>query len=71
MVGSGYEPRLGLFFEARSWTGDPVNREPDKCGELRWFPLDALPEALMVPYIRDAVASYAAGDAPELILHGW
>jgi 8-oxo-dGTP diphosphatase len=40
--------RMAFFFEARTWTGNITNREPDKCGELRWFPLGALPEALMV-----------------------
>jgi len=25
----------------------------------------------MVPYIRDAIASYAAGNPPELTLYGW
>lgn len=39
--------RLGLFFETRRWAGEPVNREPDKCYELRWFPLDALPEDII------------------------
>jgi aminoglycoside 2'-N-acetyltransferase I len=41
--GCGVEPRLGLFFEVRRWTGDPVNREPAKCSELAWFDLDDLP----------------------------
>jgi len=63
--------RMAFFFEARTWSGEIANCEPDKCKELRWFPLDRLPEAMMVPYIRDAIASYAAGSAPELTLHGW
>ena len=63
--------RIAFFFEARKWSGDIANREPGKCGELRWFPLSALPRERMVPYIHDAVASYAAGGAPELTLHGW
>ncbi|WP_069165433.1 NUDIX hydrolase [Nocardia altamirensis] len=47
VVGSGREARLGLFFEVRRWTGEPTNREPDKCHELRWFPLDALPDEII------------------------
>lgn len=63
--------RMAFFFEVRAWTGDITNCEPDKCQELRWFPLDALPDASMVPYIRDAVAAYAVGATPELTLYGW
>ena len=63
--------RMAFFFEVRTWTGDIANREPAKCRELRWFPLDALPGTSMIPYIRDAIASYAAGAAPDLTLYGW
>jgi aminoglycoside 2'-N-acetyltransferase I len=41
--GLGVEPRVGLFFEVRRWTGEPVNLEPAKCSELAWFGLDDLP----------------------------
>lgn len=40
---SGVEPRLGVFFEVLDWRGEPQNREPEKCYELAWFPLDDLP----------------------------
>jgi 8-oxo-dGTP diphosphatase len=63
--------RMAFFFEVRTWTGHIANREQDKCQELRWFPLGTLPDASMVPYIRDAIASYAAGTGPELTLYGW
>ncbi|MEV6526907.1 NUDIX domain-containing protein [Longispora sp. NPDC051575] len=62
------EARLGLFFEATEWDGEPANLEPHKCAELRWFPLDALP-ADMVPYPRAAVAAYIAGQPYAEI--GW
>ena len=38
VAGSGPEPRLGLFFEAHRWIGEPSNREPDKCSAIAWFP---------------------------------
>lgn len=47
VVAPGRPSRLGLFFHTVTWTGEPENREPDKCYELRWFPLDALPERLI------------------------
>lgn len=43
VVGTGRPDRVGLFFRTRQWAGEPENREPEKCYELRWFPLDALP----------------------------
>jgi mutator protein MutT len=55
------EARLGLFFEATSWNGEPTNCEPHKCAELRWFPLTALPVE-MVPYPRAALDHYRTGE---------
>ncbi|MFR9752851.1 NUDIX hydrolase [Nocardia sp. 004] len=43
VTGPGREPRLGLFFETSRWAGEPANLEPDKCYELKWFPLHQLP----------------------------
>lgn len=37
------QARLGVFFEARTWAGEPVNAEPHKCAQIGWFPLDRLP----------------------------
>jgi 8-oxo-dGTP diphosphatase len=45
--GSGPEPRLGLFFEASRWSGEPINREPEKCSAIRWFAFDDLPDQLI------------------------
>jgi 8-oxo-dGTP diphosphatase len=66
--GSGPEPRLGLFFEARRWVGEPTNREPGKCSAVRWFPLDALPDRL-IDYPAAGIGAYRVG-APFSV-HGW
>lgn len=44
VAGAGPSPRLGVFFEARRWAGEPYNREPEKCSSVEWFPLDDLPD---------------------------
>jgi ADP-ribose pyrophosphatase YjhB (NUDIX family) len=65
------DPRIGWFFEARVEEGDgrePVNREPDKCSELGWFPLEALPDD-MVAYCRAGIDAYRAGERFVLHLH--
>jgi 8-oxo-dGTP diphosphatase len=53
--------RASFFFCVRRWRGIPVNREPRKCRELRWFPLDELPE-VMISYCRAALKNIAAGN---------
>jgi SAM-dependent methyltransferase len=54
-------PRIGWFFTARLAAGaEPVNREPDKCSELGWYPLDDLPQD-MVAYCRAGLDAFRAG----------
>ncbi|MFE5243679.1 MULTISPECIES: trifunctional class I SAM-dependent methyltransferase/NUDIX hydrolase/VOC family protein [unclassified Streptomyces] len=58
--GPGGNPRMGWFFEAdHDPSRPPRNAEPDKCSELAWFPLDALPDD-MVAYCRAALDGYRA-----------
>ncbi|WP_225845819.1 methyltransferase domain-containing protein [Streptomyces sp. HPF1205] len=61
--------RIGWFFVASYGIGgEPVNREPDKCSELVWHPLDALPDD-MVAYCRAGLDAYRAGLPFLLHLH--
>ena len=54
------EERIDFFFTAGSWGGEIVNREPRKCDELAWFPLDDFPE-YMVSYVRRALMNHRDG----------
>ncbi len=58
--GSAGRERLDFPQTARVWRGTPTNLEPEKCAALAWYPLDALPQAL-VPYVRRALANYRQG----------
>lgn len=60
--------QVDFFLVAAAWAGEPENREPDKCDDLRWFPLDAPPENT-VPYVRRALDNYRAGCPFDLF--GW
>jgi 8-oxo-dGTP pyrophosphatase MutT (NUDIX family) len=62
------ENRIDFFFRARKWRGVPKNMEPDKCDDLRWFELDALPEN-MVPYVRHVIADILSGKTYSEV--GW
>lgn len=64
---TGYD-RVGFFFEADRWTGEPVNREPDKCSELVWVDPDALPDDV-IAYPAAAVTRIERGTV--FSLHGW
>ena len=59
--------RIDFFLRAQVWLGAPRIAEPNKCDDLRWFALDALPTAI-VPYVRDALA---AGAGPWIAESGW
>ncbi|MFF5897086.1 NUDIX domain-containing protein [Streptomyces argenteolus] len=54
-------PRMGLFFRARTWRGEPKLREPDKCLQWRFWDPAALPDDL-VPYTRLAIAKIQSGE---------
>jgi 8-oxo-dGTP diphosphatase len=67
--GSGSPDRIGFFFEARRWEGQPDNREPEKCLQLEWFTVHDLPDNL-IPYPAAGVRAYLDGDR-GITLHGW
>ncbi len=41
------DERIDFFFTARSWQGEPRIMEPRKCADLRWCPLDDLPDPVV------------------------
>ncbi|MEV6791222.1 NUDIX domain-containing protein [Streptomyces sp. NPDC051320] len=61
--------RIGFFFEATEWSGEPVNREPAKCLGLEWFSVHELPEDI-IEYPKEGLRGYL-NDKDQLTEHGW
>ena len=62
------DERIDFFFTARGWAGEPRIVEPEKCAELRWCRLDALPDPV-VPHERLALESL--GTAKKYLTFGF
>lgn len=45
--GEPIDERIDFFFTSRTWTGEPRILETRKAAELRWCPLDALPDPVV------------------------
>jgi 8-oxo-dGTP diphosphatase len=54
------DERIDFFVAATRWTGTIVNKEPHKCDDLRWFPMDNLPVNI-IPYVKHALDNYRKG----------
>ena len=54
------DERIDFFFTARRWSGEPRIVEPAKCAELRWCPLDALPDPV-VPHEMEVLRGLRSG----------
>jgi len=54
------DERGDFFIHVKNWVGQPLNAEPDKCDQLFWTKLDALPENTL-PYIRKAIENFRVG----------
>lgn len=60
--------RIDYFLVANRWSGEITNREPEKCDELRWFPIAALPPNT-IPYVAFAIAAWRSGTS--FTAFGW
>jgi len=45
------------YFHVTQWAGEPKLCEPEKCDDMQWFSLDALPEKT-VPYLQQVLDAF-------------
>jgi 8-oxo-dGTP diphosphatase len=64
------DERIDFFFTARSWVGEPRIVETEKAAELRWCPLDDLPEPV-VPHERAVLEALRSGTAEAYTTFGF
>ncbi len=64
------EQRVDVFVTTELWEGQPRAAEADRAAEVRWWPLDDLPERV-VPHERRALEALAAGARGALLTHGF
>ncbi len=69
-TGLPVDERVDYFFTTTSWTGEPRIVEPDKCADLDWFRLDALPDPV-VPHELAVLQALRAGQVPPVLIHGF
>jgi 8-oxo-dGTP diphosphatase len=53
------DERIDFFMAVRHWVGDVTNCEPQKCDDLSWVDMDALPQNT-IPYVKSALEYYQA-----------
>lgn len=52
--------RVDLFFLSTKWSGEIRIMEPDKCDNIEWFPISALPENMM-HHVREVIQNIEKG----------
>ena len=68
--GEAIDERIDFFFTARSWSGEPRAMEPEKCADLRWCPLSALPEPV-VPHEHVVLEAVRTGTTTAYVTFGF
>ncbi len=72
-TGLAVDERVDYFFTATAWAGRRRIMEPDKCADLRWFNLEALPTGPhpVVPHELRVLDTLRAGRAPAFLSVGF
>ena len=64
------DERVDFFLECHRWSGEPRRVESGKTADLRWFPLDALPDPV-VPHELQVLGTLGREPLPPIVTHGF
>ncbi len=56
----GDHDRVDIYMRATAWKGEPINKEPDKCDDVRWVSYTELPHN-MVPDVHAVLEAAKVG----------
>ena len=56
----GEREYVDFFYITEKWEGEPTIKEPNKCDDMSWFPINNLPENTL-PYIKNVIENYKDG----------
>jgi 8-oxo-dGTP pyrophosphatase MutT (NUDIX family) len=62
------EERIDYFFCCNKWSKKIRNMEPQKCSELKWYPINNIPENT-IDYIKYSIKNYLGNNS--FTLFGW
>ncbi|MDR0300957.1 MAG: NUDIX domain-containing protein [Treponema sp.] len=62
------EERIDYFFCCNKWSNEVKNAEPEKCSELKWYPIKNLPENT-IEYIKFSIKNFLEDNS--FTLFGW
>ncbi|MGD9958017.1 NUDIX domain-containing protein [Nocardioides sp.] len=68
--GEAIDERIDFFFTATTWQGEPRIVEPEKCADLAWYPLSALPSPV-VPHELVVLEGLRDGGLTAYMSHGF
>ena len=54
------DERIDFFMVTKSYSGEIINCEPDKCDDVKWFDLENLPDNI-VDFMRVGIENYRKG----------
>ncbi len=68
--GEPIDERIDFFFTSYTWLGEPRIVEPEKCADMRWWPLEALPDPV-VPHELAVLRAVRSGTATPYTTFGF